>query len=233
MLNPNHPDIVLLERVAARLDPLLGDLVLVGGCSTVLLITDPAAPPPSGTFDIDLVVEAATYLEYDRYTTELRKLGFHQTPGTEEPICRFHCGRLIVDLMPHGLEVLGFGNRWFQAAMDTSEELTLPSGRNMRHTCAPCFLATKLEAFQGRGADDFWGSKDMEDILAVIDGRPELVDECRSARSDVRGFLAEQFGSLLQDPGFVDCLEGIIPGGAQEHGRIPILKGRIAALADL
>ena len=38
---------------------------------------------------------------------------------------------------------------------------------------APYFMATKIEAFYGRGGDDFLGSHDMEDIITVIDGRPD------------------------------------------------------------
>ena len=51
-------------------------------------------------------------------------------------------------------------------------------------------MATKLEAFRQRGQSDPYGSRDLEDIVAVVDGRPELVMECRAASSDVRSYLA-------------------------------------------
>ena len=44
---------------------------------------------------------------------------------------------------------------------------------------APVFLATKLEAFRGRGQGDFLFSHDLEDLMAVVDGRAALVEECR------------------------------------------------------
>jgi len=40
----------------------------------------------------------------------------------------------------------------------------------------PLFIATKLEAFRGRGGGDVVTSHDLEDIVMVIDGRPELVE---------------------------------------------------------
>ncbi|MCK4690308.1 MAG: hypothetical protein KAT20_00755 [Desulfuromonadales bacterium] len=38
------------------------------------------------------------------------------------------------------------------------------------------FIATKLEAFFGRGNGNYWGSHDLEDIMTVIDGRPDSND---------------------------------------------------------
>jgi hypothetical protein len=48
----------------------------------------------------------------------------------------------------------------------------LPSGAGVRSVSAPYFLATKLEAFDGRGSGDYLTSHDIEDLVAVIDGRP-------------------------------------------------------------
>ena len=39
------------------------------------------------------------------------------------------------------------------------------------------FLASKLEAYRGRGADDPYLSHDLEDVVAVIAGRPGCVEE--------------------------------------------------------
>jgi hypothetical protein len=38
-------------------------------------------------------------------------------------------------------------------------------------------LATKIEAFNGRGHEDFLGSRDFGDMISLIDGREELVVE--------------------------------------------------------
>ncbi|WP_168734200.1 hypothetical protein [Pseudothauera nasutitermitis] len=44
-LNPNDPNVLLLELVASRFgDALRAELVFVGGAVTGLLITDPAMP---------------------------------------------------------------------------------------------------------------------------------------------------------------------------------------------
>lgn len=38
-------------------------------------------------------------------------------------------------------------------------------------------LATKLEAFKGRGNRDFLGSRDFDDVIVLVDGSEELVHE--------------------------------------------------------
>lgn len=42
---------------------------------------------------------------------------------------------------------------------------------------APYFCATKLEAFGGRGKNDYLASHDLEDLITVVDGRPELLED--------------------------------------------------------
>ena len=53
---------------------------------------------------------------------------------------------------------------------------------------APYFLATKFEAFHGRGNSDYRMSHDLEDIVTVIDGRPELASEVEKTDHAVAGF---------------------------------------------
>lgn len=98
---------------------------------------------------------------------------------------------------------------------------------------APIFIATKLEAFAGRGKGDFLSSHDLEDLLAVVDGRTTLLEECEASAPDLRAYLAERFDELLRAPAFIDALSGHLPGDAASQARLPdllrVLK-RITAL---
>ena len=47
----------LLELAAAALGELRDEVVFVGGATVGLWITDPAAPPPRPTVDVDVIVE--------------------------------------------------------------------------------------------------------------------------------------------------------------------------------
>jgi len=49
-----------------------------------------------------------------------------------------------------------------------------------------------LEAFHDRKKNDYLGSRDFADVIAIIDGRSELTREIRGASSGVRSYLAEE-----------------------------------------
>ncbi|MCY2926777.1 MAG: hypothetical protein NT031_15335 [Planctomycetota bacterium] len=77
---------------------------------------------------------------------------------------------------------------------------------------APLYLATKLNAWHDRGNGDFL-AQDLEDILAIIDGRPVLADEVAQSSPEVRRFLSEEFIALLAAEGFVEAVPGHLGGG--------------------
>jgi len=51
----------------------------------------------------------------------------------------------------------------------------------------PYFMACKLAAFRSRGEGDYLVSHDMEDIVAVLDGRPEVVKKLVRLESHCAG----------------------------------------------
>ena len=58
LLNPNDPNVAMLELVAQRLGTdLCHRFAFVGGAIAGLLITDPANPPIRSTEDVDIVTE--------------------------------------------------------------------------------------------------------------------------------------------------------------------------------
>ncbi len=67
-------NIEMLETVAEGLDYLLEDVVFVGGATVATYATDPAAPQPRPTNDVDLVFEITSRLEYSRLEEKLRAL---------------------------------------------------------------------------------------------------------------------------------------------------------------
>lgn len=93
---------------------------------------------------------------------------------------RWRQGSVIVDVMPTDASVLGFSNRWYPMAIATAQRLDI-AGHAARIVTPALFIATKLEAFHGRGHDDVFASHDLEDIITVVDGRPEIVDDVAAA----------------------------------------------------
>jgi hypothetical protein len=55
--------------------------------------------------------------------------------------------------------------------MQAAAVVTISENMKVRAITAPYFLGTKLEAFHGRGHLDYFASHDLEDLIAVVDGR--------------------------------------------------------------
>lgn len=225
---PPNPNLAQLITGATKLAPLLDQIVFVGGCVTGLLITDPASAPVRHTLDVDVIVEAASYVEFVVLEQRLLALGFRESRAEGAPVCRWASGDLLLDFMPVDPCILGFSNRWYVPAFAHSQSMSI-GGHNIRVITAPYFLATKLEAFRGRGKNDF-SSHDLEDIVTVIDGRPELVDEVHRAPADLQKYLSNELGALLSSRDFLDALPGHLLFEAASQQRAGLVLGRMKKL---
>ncbi len=217
------------QEATKKLAPLLDQIAFVGGCAAGLLLTDPAAAPVRPTLDVDAIVAVASYVEFAALEARLRQLGFRQPQIEGVPICRWLSGELILDLMPTDASILGFGNRWYAAALENAERIQI-GDLEIRLITAPYFLATKLEALHGRGKNDFPGSHDLEDIVTVIDGRAELAGEVRLAQADLQEYLNREFETLLSNPEFVDSLAGHLLPDAASQQRLGLVMKRMQQL---
>jgi hypothetical protein len=185
----------LLELAASSLGDLLEEVVFVGGATISLWITDSAAPPPRVTKDVDVIVEVATRTRYFAFEEKLRNARFD---GDAEVICRWHHRDtgLILDAMPTDGDLLGFENRWQSKGFPHAVDVALSSGARIRVIPPPYLLATKLEAFGGRGGGDLIASRDFADIVAIVDGRVELIEEMRLSSAELNSFIAASIGSI-------------------------------------
>lgn len=221
----------MLMVVGPKLSALQRRVAFVGGATTGLMVTDPAAPPPRSTLDVDLIVEVGDMSDYAMVLgPALRRIGAKEDDSPGAPLCRWILDGVVVDVMPTDARVLGFSNVWYASALDSAVERSLPNGSSVRVVDAPHFLATKIEAFLGRGGGDFQASKDIEDIVAIVDGRTELLDEVRSADGALRIYLAGWFERWLADEGFVDAVPGHLPGNADNYARAEWILERLRAL---
>lgn len=71
-------------------------------------------------------------------------------------------------------------------------------------------------AFESRGDGDYYGSHDLEDIITVVDGRPEIVEELASAPATVGAFLRGRVAGLLSDEEFHNALPGHVDRGRDD-----------------
>lgn len=219
-----------IDHVATVLRGLwAGDMVFVGGAVVGLLLTDPAAPAPRYTDDVDVVIGPVSRVAFNQLEARLRLAG-HNQPA-EGPICRWHIAGTNVDLMPVDAAILGFSNRWYAAMMGRAIEVTVAPGRVVRVVSPPYLLATKLEAFAYRGEGDYLFSQDIGDIVALVDGRHELVNEVHKEGRDVREFVGDGFRRLLDDARFVESVPAHLMPDAASQARVPLILERMVGVA--
>jgi predicted nucleotidyltransferase len=203
MTDPNREQLI---RTVNALGEICNDLVFLGGSIVGLLITDTGGEPVRATDDVDFIVEVSSRLEYEQLTRRLETKGFR--PDPEGPICRSECNDMVIDVMPLNESILGFSNRWYQTAISQFTMTKLADRTSIKVVTAPVFVATKLEAYHTRGQADPIMSHDLEDILMVIDGRKELLDDIKNAPLEVQNYLTNEFKQLQQETFFDDLIAG-------------------------
>ena len=226
-MRADDPNLPYLRLVATALGDLREQLVFVGGAVAGLLVTDPLAEAVRATRDVDAVVEAGLS-RFHAIEAEVAARGFVRDIDSGV-ICRWihRDSGVLFDLMPVQAGVLGFSNRWYAYAVATAHDVDLGHGVTIRMASSVAFVATKLEAFADRGADDLLASHDLEDVLNIVDGREELADELALAPVDVRQAVADAFARLLAHPDFANGLPGLIA----EPERAGIVRERLEGMS--
>ena len=223
MKDPNREN---LRVVAEALGELREDVVFLGGAVVGLFITDNAAPRPRTTKDVDVTVDVAPLSAWQtKLVPRLRDLGFRETG---DAICWWRVGGVLVDVMPADESVFGFSNPWYPEAIATAEDVMLADDVSIRVATPTIFLATKMEAFKGRGGGDFMSSHDVEDVIVVVDGRESITTEVGDAPARVREFVCGTTRDWLSETDFSYAIEGAV-----EQGREQIVTERLREIKDL
>jgi hypothetical protein len=74
---------------------------------------------------------------------------------------------------------------------------------------------------------DFEGSHDLEDFVAVIEGRDTLLQEITESPKELQRYLAEAAKTLLAESRFLD----VLPGFVLDNERVPLIQKRLARIA--
>jgi hypothetical protein len=113
---------------------------------------------------------------------------------------------------------IGFENLWTAKAKD--QEIKILS--------APCYLATKFEAFNSRGKD-YRTSHDIEDIVYVLDNRITIVSEIEKDDRRIAVFIKEQIQLIIQKGLLQEVLLSHIHPLMLEE-RMPIVEEKITQI---
>ncbi|MBH1983409.1 MAG: hypothetical protein I8H79_12710 [Burkholderiales bacterium] len=230
-MNTQERLITMLDQTAEALGPaLLENCAFVGGCVVGLLLTDDFTKEQvRATDDVDLIVDVINYAAYAKLSDELRARGFTQS-HQDDFHCRWRLRELAVDVMVTEERVLGFSNIWYRPAIESAVWHMLPSGRKIRIVSPPFFIATKIEAFKGRGQNDYLGSRDIEDIITLIDGREEIIDEIKQQEMAFREYISDAISIFLQQKHFEYAVESAV---RNDSDRADVIFDRLQALSKI
>ena len=230
MNNANRHQDMLIKVASALGVELCQQMTFVGGCTTGLLLTDEfTREQVRHTDDVDLIIHVLSYALYTKLQERLRGRGFREIiDASDDPICAMQLGELRVDFMPDNEGILGFSNCWYKDALINADDYNLTSEITIRLVKPVYFVATKLEAYLGRGNNDPLASRDIEDLLNLFDGREELIKEIEQSSPELQKFIAVQLSALLDNSDFDYAVQSCSLGDA---GREKLIFERLEQIA--
>jgi predicted nucleotidyltransferase len=219
-------NIAVVAEVAEALKDIKQDMVFVGGAVVSLYTDDPAADEIRPTQDIDMTLNIVNLSHWEKVQTQLGTLGFHPDPFGHA-ICSYKYKGIPVDIMATEDGPLGPANRWYKIGF---ENLWTAKAKDqeIKILSAPCFLASKFEAFNDRGSDCRM-SHDIEDVIYVLDNRINIVEEI--AKDDIRiaNFIKDELQNIANKGLMQEVLMAHIHPLMLEE-RLPIVEGKITQI---
>lgn len=217
-----------MAEVAKALQQLKHNMVFVGGAVVSLYADDPAADDIRPTQDIDIALNIINFSHWEKVQAQLGALGFYPDPFGHA-ICSYKYKDIPVDIMAAEDGPLGPANRWYKMGF---ENLWMAKAKDqeIKILSAPCYLATKFEAFNDRGSD-YRTSHDIEDIIYVLDNRIGIGEEI--AKEDVRitSFIKEQLQIIINNSLMQEVLMAHIHPLMIEE-RLPIVEEKITQILN-
>ena len=192
-------NLAIVAEVAAGLKELREKMVFVGGAVISLYTDDPAAEEIRPTTDIDMTINLANYYEWTQIQERLLALNFYPDPQGQS-ICSYRYKKIAIDIMPAEDSSIGISNHWYKPGFQSIQTIFLAEAISINILASPYFLATKLEAFNDRGNNDFYGSHDYEDIIYLLDNRTTIVEEILLADELVKKFIKQQLTKIKNHP---------------------------------
>lgn len=222
-------NVAVVAEVAEALKELKESMVFVGGAVISLYTDDPAADEIRPTQDIDMTLNIISFSHWQRVEGRLRELGFHPDPFGHA-ICSYKYQDILIDIMATEDGPLGPTNRWFKIGLENTWTV-YAKNQQIKILSAPCYLATKFEAFISRGMD-YRTSHDIEDIIYVIDNRTTIVNEVKESDDRIYSFLKQELLKIVNEGVLIEVLMAHIHPLMIDE-RLPIIEDKVMQILKL
>jgi predicted nucleotidyltransferase len=202
----DHINIVRIKAVSNALGALKEKVVFVGG-ATISFYPDRQVLEVRPTDDVDVIIELLNYSGRTELEKQLRTIGFSHDIESGV-ICRYRIQGIIVDIMPTNDSSIGFSNKWYPDGFNKAIDYVIDEINTVKILSPPYFIATKLEAFKGRGKADGRTSHDFEDIIYILENRRTIWQEMNDPKGEIKNYLRSEFLQLFNNPNireWIDC----------------------------
>jgi hypothetical protein len=228
---PLHPAVARIVSVARALGELSGDVVFIGGAIAPLLQTNQVIPRVRPTDDVDAIVASTQYASYSALEERIRALGFTTEIAEQKHAHRWRApDGTPFDLVPAGKHLGGTGGEWDAMAIAEAVESEVGTDFKIRHASAMGFLGLKWAAFWDRGVQDPFRSEDLEDILALLVSRNELVREFKESPARLQDHIRDGLRWLQSSDDYEDLVAAHL-GSATAFTRVAaLLRTRIQVM---
>ena len=106
---------------------------------------------------------------------------------------------------------MGFSNKWHKKGVKKAIDYKINKNQSIKIFPVSIFIASKIEAFEHRGAVDYRTSHDIEDIITILNGHSKILESIATSDTDVRNYLKLKFSDLLKLPSFSEIIYGHLP----------------------
>jgi hypothetical protein len=222
----------LLIQVARAMEDCGIPYAFTGGATIPFFLDRPELSTIRPTKDVDVVVQAVTLLQYHEVENKISEYGWSHDMSPNAPRCRWKWEGTLIDILASS-EITGeFSSPWFQKGVEEAIKITRKEV-TLRFVPVGVLLASKLIAFGDRGRKDPWASHDLEDIMALVDGRASLYDELMEEDALLRVDIGTMMDEVLRLPDFEAYFPGFLPGDPGSQARSSPLKKKLEAIASL
>lgn len=222
-------NIGVVAEIAEALGEIKDDIVFVGGAVVSLYTDDPTADEIRPTKDIDMTLQIVNLHHWQLINEKLAVLGFNPDPYGQS-ICSYKYKDIPVDIMATEDGPLGPANRWYKLGFENLWTARAKQ-QEIKILSAPCYLATKFEAFKNRGSD-YRTSHDIEDIIYIIDNRINIVEDIARENELISSFIKERLNEIVKKGLLKEVLMAHIHPIMSDQ-RIPIVEEKITKILNL
>jgi hypothetical protein len=169
------------------------------------------------------------YGKWVQVQERLSQLGFHPDPNGHA-ICSYLYKEIPIDIMSSEDGPLGPANKWYKLGFKEIWKVQV-GGEEIQLFSAPCYLATKFEAYHDRGKD-YRTSHDFEDIIYILDNRSSIVPEIKNSFPPIKLFLVQEFKNIVQSK-YADEILSVHLSVIGQEERLLRLKEKISQIINL